>query len=100
MALKKLLVYFETSPAIRLLNAKVNAPFIIDFLQSQFKREQHLSIEHSDLLISLGSYIEDIREEFPDALKGDSDRYLSCWLQTCPYRQRACFGMNNKPKGV
>ena len=79
MALKKLLVYFETSPAIRLLNAKVNAPFIIDFLQSQFKREQHLSIEHSDLLISLGSYIEDIREEFPDALKGDSDRYLSDW---------------------
>jgi len=79
MALKNLLVYFETSPAIRLLNATVNAPFIIDFLQSQFKREPHLSIDHSDLLISLGSYVEDIREEFSEALKGEPDRYLSDW---------------------
>ena len=79
MALKKLLVYFETSPAIRLLNATVNAPFIINFLQIQFKRDSNLSVDHSELLVSLGSYLEDIQEEYPDALQGQTDRYLSDW---------------------
>jgi hypothetical protein len=36
MRLGKLLVYFETSPALHLLRAR-NAPFVIDFLDRQFK---------------------------------------------------------------
>ncbi len=37
MNLGRLLVYFDTSPAIRLLRAQT-APYVIGFLHEQFKR--------------------------------------------------------------
>ena len=47
MHLGKLLVYFDTSPALRLLRSP-NAPFIIDFLDRQFKQAGRIAIPHSD----------------------------------------------------
>lgn len=59
MRLGKLLVYFETSPALRLLRSP-NLPFVIDFLDRQFKQPGRIAIPHSELLAALHSYQEDL----------------------------------------
>lgn len=78
MRLGKLLVYFETSPALHLLRAR-NAPFVIDFLDRQFKQCGRIAIPHSDLLAGLIGYLEELRETHPDALGGKPDAYISDW---------------------
>lgn len=78
MRLGKLLVYFETSPALHLLLAK-NAPFIIDFLDRQFKQSRRIAVSHSDLLASLVAYQEELRESHPEALVSKPDLYISDW---------------------
>ena len=55
MRLGTLLVYFDTSPALRLLRS-ANAPFIIDFLDRQFKQGGRIAIQHSDLHSTLIEY--------------------------------------------
>lgn len=78
MRLGKLLVYFETSPALHLLRAR-NAPFVIDFLDRQFKQSGRIAIPHSDLLAGLLGYLEELQESHPDALGGKPDAYISDW---------------------
>lgn len=78
MRLGKLLVYFETSPALHLLRAR-NAPFVIDFLDRQFKQSGRIAIPHSDLLAGLVGYLEELQETHPDALGGKPDAYISDW---------------------
>lgn len=58
MRLGKLRVYFETSPAPRLLRSP-NAPSIIDWLDRQFKQAKRIVVAHSDLLAALAEYQED-----------------------------------------
>jgi len=78
MRLGKLLVYFQTSPALHLLRAR-NAPFIVDFLDRQFKQRQRIAIPHSDLLAALVLYLDELAEAYPGELIGKPDAYLSDW---------------------
>ena len=48
MQLEELLLYFETSPAIRLLRSP-HAPLVADFLHQQFKRAGRVGVPHADL---------------------------------------------------
>lgn len=76
--LANLLMYFDTAPAIRLLQSK-NAPFVIDFLKRQFKDSARIAIPHSELLAALVSYKEQVSESYPDRLIDSADHYLSHW---------------------
>ncbi|MEX0726924.1 MAG: DUF3375 domain-containing protein [Planctomycetaceae bacterium] len=78
MRLGKLFVYFETSPAIKLLHAR-SAPFVIDFLDRQFKQSGRIAIPHSDLLAALIAYLEELQDTHPNALIGKPDVYISDW---------------------
>ncbi len=78
MRLGKLRVYFETSPALRLLRSP-NAPFVIDFLDRHFKQAGRISIPHSDLLIALSVYQEELQESDPDQLTARPESYLTDW---------------------
>ncbi len=78
MRLSKLRVYFETSPALRLLRSP-NAPFIIDWLDQQFKQAGRIAIPHSDLLAALAEYQEELRETDPDQLIAKPESYLADW---------------------
>jgi len=78
MRLDKLQAYFETSPAMKLLNA-TNAPYIIDFLHQQFKHASRIAIPHSELLPALAAYQEELQESYPDKLPTKADIYLTDW---------------------
>ncbi|MBI3861034.1 MAG: DUF3375 domain-containing protein [Planctomycetia bacterium] len=78
MRLSKLLVYFETSPALRLLRSP-NAVFIVDFLDRQFKQAGRSALLHSDVLSALVAYQEELLESHPGHLSGKADGYLSEW---------------------
>lgn len=81
MNLNKLLVYFETSPALRLLRSQ-NGPFIVDFLDQQFKRAGRITISFSDLHAALAAYQETIQETYPDVLRDKTEHYLSAWCSS------------------
>lgn len=78
MRLGKLLVYFDTSPALRLLRSP-NLPFVVDFFDRQFKQPGRISIPHSDLLAALLAYQEELEESHPDRLAAKAESYLSDW---------------------
>ena len=61
MNLAKLLVYFDTSPAIGLLRSP-NAPYVIDFLFQRFKQSGRIGIPRSELLQALIAYQEELQE--------------------------------------
>lgn len=81
MQLHKLLTYFETSPAVRLLRSP-NAPFIVDFLEGQFKRAGRLTVGHGDLLSALCAYREEQQEIYPDVLRDKPESYLAAWCSS------------------
>ncbi len=81
MNLGKLLVYFETSPALRLLRSP-NAAFIVDFLDQQFKRAGRITVPFSDLHAALIAYREAIQETDPEALRDKPENYLSGWCSS------------------
>lgn len=78
MRLEALLAYFSTSPALHLLRSS-NAPFIVEFLERQFKQRGRITIPQSDLLGELIEYRETIRESYSEALPSTADVYLSQW---------------------
>ena len=81
MQLRQLLAYFKTSPAIGLLRSP-NAPFILDFLNRQFKLSGRITVPFSDLQTALAAYQEEIREVYPDALRDKPEVYLSGWCSS------------------
>lgn len=97
MNLSKLLVYFETSPALSLLRAD-NAPFIVDFLHREFKQAARISIAHSELLTALVSYQEELHESYPGNFIGKADAYLSDWCaRGTRWLQRFLESNRNEP---
>jgi hypothetical protein len=78
MRLETLLAWFETSPALKLLRSP-NAPFVLDFLERQFKAAGRIAIPHSDLHAALVAYQEDLHDTHPGALVGRADAYLVGW---------------------
>ncbi|MBA2116099.1 DUF3375 domain-containing protein [Bremerella alba] len=78
MRLGKLLVYLETSPAVGLLRAR-NSPFVIDFLDQQFKQAGQIAILQSDLVAALALYLEELQETHPGKMVAKADVYLAEW---------------------
>ena len=78
MQLEKVLTLFDSSPVIRLLKAET-APFVIHFLQSSFKKENTVELEHEELKLKLLIYVEDVQQTWPTSLTGSVDRYLAEW---------------------
>ncbi len=78
MNLGSLLVYFETSPAIRLLRAQ-HAPYVVSFLFQQFKRSDAITRPQSELLSALGAFQEDVQQSHPAALRDKAEVYLADW---------------------
>jgi uncharacterized protein DUF3375 len=78
MKLGRLLAYFDTSPALRLLKSS-NAPFIVDFLYRCFKRPGRIAVPRSELLAALSIYKEEVDESYPGRLTANADEYLAHW---------------------
>lgn len=78
MQLDKLLIYFKTSPAIKLLNAE-HSPYIVDYLYLQFKRHNRITIPMSELRASLKDYLERLHETNVSELTDTAESYLSKW---------------------
>ena len=78
MRLGKLLSYFSTSPAIRLLHS-TNVSFIVDFLDQAFKQSNRITVPHSELVSALITYQEDLRDTHPGVLPSKADSYLNEW---------------------
>jgi len=78
MTPERLLIHFETSPAIRLLQAK-SAPAVIGFLFQSFKKTHTIAVPHSDLLAALCVYQEHLQETGSDALRDRPEEYLRDW---------------------
>ncbi len=78
MRLDKLLVYLETSPAMKLLRS-TNAAYILDFLHQQFKGAGRITIPMSELQAALLDYQEQLHEAHPDTLSDKVETYLSTW---------------------
>lgn len=74
----RLLIHFETSPALRLLQAK-NAPFVVCFLFERFKRSHVIAIPHSELVPALAGYQERLQETGFDGLRDKPEEYLRDW---------------------
>lgn len=78
MDLGRLLAFFETSPAVRLLRAQ-HAPYIVDFLHRQFKRTDSIAIPHDDLLAALTAFQEELHSSSSDVLRDTPEVYLADW---------------------
>jgi hypothetical protein len=78
MRLGKLEAYFDTSPALRLLRSP-NAPYVIDFLDRQFKQSGRIAIPQAELLSALIAYQEDLQESHPGQFGQKADVYLTDW---------------------
>ena len=81
MNLAKVLPFFETSPAVRLVRSP-NAPCIVPFLDEQFKRAGRITIPFSELHAALVAYLEDLHETHPDALRDKPETYLADWCSS------------------
>lgn len=78
MQLDKLLVYFKISPALSLLRSPY-APYLVDFLNRQFKQPGRISIPHSELLTALVAYLEEQHETTPKLFTQKAEQYLVDW---------------------
>jgi hypothetical protein len=87
MQLERLIAFFATSPAIRLLRSP-NAPYIVDFLNQSFKDSgseagrlgvASLTWRHSELVSRLAGFQERINAEGADVLRNRAEAYLSDW---------------------
>lgn len=76
--LARLQVYFETSPAISLLRSP-NAPYVVDFLHHQFKRNGRVTVGFADLAAALADYQERLHETEPERLRDKAETYLAQW---------------------
>lgn len=97
MRLGKLLVYFDTSPALSLLRART-APYVIDFLERQFKQSGRIVVSHSELIASLILYLEELQDAYPDCMTGKPEAYLADWCSPATrWLQRFLEADRNEP---
>lgn len=78
MKLDRLITFFSTSPAAKLLRAD-HAPYVIFFLHQHFKINGNISTGHSELASRLNAFLEDLHETEPDVLKDRAESYLTHW---------------------
>lgn len=75
---ERLLIHFETSTAIKLLQAK-SAPLVVSFLHQHFKQTRVIAIPHSEFLPALKAYQERLQEIGYDGLRDKAEEYLRDW---------------------
>jgi hypothetical protein len=80
MNLATLLVYFDSSPAAKLLRAG-NAAFVVSFLHDQFKAKGTISFPESELLAALVTFQGDVQESWPDRMTSPASTYLAEWRE-------------------
>lgn len=80
MNLATLLVYFDSSPAAKLLRAG-NAAFVVSFLHGQFKATATISVPESELLAALATFQEDVQESWPERMTSPAATYLAEWRE-------------------
>lgn len=79
MQLERLLSFFDTSPAIRLLRS-VHAPYVAYFLELHFKESGAITWGHSELLVRLTEFQEQLRQEGnEETLRDRPEAYLNDW---------------------
>jgi len=70
---------FTHSFSLKLIRSE-NAPFILSFLYSEFKRRNRISIPYSELLEALSSFLEDVNTLEKEPLYGNTPQgYLDNW---------------------
>ena len=74
----RLQIHFDTSPAIRLLQAK-SAPLVVCFLYERFKRTHAIALPHSELLAAIVAYQERLQEVGCEGLRDRAEEYLRDW---------------------
>lgn len=78
MQLERLVAYFSSSPAVRLLRA-VQAAEIVYFLHEQFKGSGQITCRHSELVARLTAYQEQLQSSGTEALRDRAESYLNAW---------------------
>lgn len=78
MKLERLIVFFSSDPAAKLLKAD-SAPYVTYFLNQTYKVESNLSLSQSDLQSRLTRFLERLHETEPDVLCDSAQNYLTKW---------------------
>lgn len=76
--LVRLITFFSSSPAAKLLRAD-HAPYVIYFLHQHFKVNGNLATEHSVFASRLAAFLEDVHVTEPEVLKDRAESYLTYW---------------------
>ena len=63
---------------MRLLRSS-NAPWVITFLEQQFKRAARISVPFSEAQVALSEYQRELQADNPSLLPSPADYYLSEW---------------------
>ena len=78
MQLDRIVAYFESSPAIRLFRS-THAPFVLCFLNEQFKQAGSITRTQSELVVALTAFQQSLREAGHEALIDRPESYLTNW---------------------
>jgi hypothetical protein len=76
--LDRIVAYFESSPAIRLFRS-THAPFVLCFLNEQFKQAGSITRTQSELVVALTAFQQSLRETGYEALIDRPESYLTNW---------------------
>jgi len=76
--LDRIVAYFESSPAIRLFRS-THAPFVLCFLNEQFKQAGSITRTQSELVVALTAFQQSLRETGHEALIDRPESYLTNW---------------------
>ncbi|MCA9262853.1 MAG: DUF3375 family protein [Planctomycetales bacterium] len=78
MKLERLVTFFETSPAAKLLRSP-HAPYVIYFLNMHFKTAANLTLLHSEIQRHLTAFLDQLHETTPEVMRERADAYLTQW---------------------
>ncbi|MCA9041347.1 MAG: DUF3375 family protein [Planctomycetaceae bacterium] len=78
---EQLITFFSSNPAAKLFRS-TNAAYILDFLHTNFKVQEKISIPHTELQHALTFYLEDLHLSEPEILRDTADTYLNQWASS------------------
>lgn len=78
MQLERLVTFFATNPAARLLRSP-NAAHVVYFLHQQFKAADAITMAHSQLAQRLADFLDQTHATEPECLTDRPENYLNHW---------------------
>ncbi|WP_425398679.1 DUF3375 domain-containing protein [Aeoliella sp.] len=78
MKLDRLVSFFSTNPAARLLRSPHAAP-IAYFLHREFKERDEITIGHAELVQRLAEFLDELHASEPECLADRAENYLNDW---------------------